>query len=197
MRRPYRVQVRVDSDHPECCECWNNQALGSTGRWNTALESSVGWQPIEDVLQALQIALQTCLHDVQTQVLGIDHSAVMVRQATSRNREAVGAGRVELRLGTLEDLRPEDGSFQKILSVNCAQFWDDRERTLRTLFEALVSDGTLAITYQPRHPGATEGDAFAFAEQATEIAKTIGFTETRTEKLDLQPVCAVCLLLTK
>src|SRR5215216_1885262 len=37
-------------------------------------------------------------------VCGVDHSAVMVRQATRRNAAAVRAGRVDLRLGSAEQL---------------------------------------------------------------------------------------------
>ena len=37
-------------------------------------------------------------------VIGVDHSALMLRQASRRNATAIAAGRVELRLGTAEKL---------------------------------------------------------------------------------------------
>ena len=97
----------------------------------------------------------------------------------------------------MSDLRPQDGVFNKMITVNCAQFWDDPEGTLRTLRERLAPGGVLAITYQPRHPGATDADADRAAERTTMIAEKVGFSNTRVEKLPLKPICVVCMLLTR
>jgi ubiquinone/menaquinone biosynthesis C-methylase UbiE len=51
-------------------------------------------------------------------VCGVDHSAVMVRQATQRNAAAVRAGRVDLRLGAAEQLPAFTEPFDKVLVVN-------------------------------------------------------------------------------
>src|SRR5262245_45128209 len=66
-------------------------------------------------------------------VLGIDHSPVMVKQATRRNREAIAARRVFLRTGTIEDVRAADGPFTKIFSVNVIQFVPDQVAFFRLL----------------------------------------------------------------
>jgi SAM-dependent methyltransferase len=59
-------------------------------------------------------------------VTGIDHSPVMVKQAARRNREAIAAGRVLVRAGTIENVRAADGPFTKIFSVNMIQFLPDQ-----------------------------------------------------------------------
>jgi ubiquinone/menaquinone biosynthesis C-methylase UbiE len=47
-------------------------------------------------------------------VCGVDHSDVMVRQATRRNADAVHAGRVELRCGSAEHLPAFEEPFDKV-----------------------------------------------------------------------------------
>ena len=58
-------------------------------------------------------------------VYGVDHSAVMVRQATRRNAAAVRAGRVELRLGSAEQLPAFTEPFDKVLVVNNLGMWHE------------------------------------------------------------------------
>src|ERR1700735_704618 len=57
-------------------------------------------------------------------VYGIDHSEVMVRQASKRNAAAIRAGRVTLVNATADQLPPAlDGLFDIILAVNSLGFW--------------------------------------------------------------------------
>jgi SAM-dependent methyltransferase len=58
-------------------------------------------------------------------VMGIDHSEVMLRAATRRNAAAVRAGRVGLRLGSVESLPDFGEPLDTILSVNSMGFWTD------------------------------------------------------------------------
>jgi trans-aconitate methyltransferase len=73
-------------------------------------------------------------------ILGIDHSPVMVKQAARRNREAIAAGRVLLRAGTIEDVRAAGSPFTKIFSVNVIQFVPDKAAFFRLLHTTLVLD---------------------------------------------------------
>ena len=63
---------------------------------------------------------------VRGQVYGIDHSAVMVRQARKRNASAVHSGRVKLWAGSVEDLPTLGEPLDKILAVNSMGFWPSR-----------------------------------------------------------------------
>jgi SAM-dependent methyltransferase len=127
-------------------------------------------------------------------VVGFDHSDVMLAQATSRNRDAIRSGRVEVHLGGLERLGEQQRKFDKAFSVNTLQFAGDAGSALRQLRQALVHGGLLATSYQPRHRGARAEDADAFAAKLVIEMHAAGFENVRTETLALRPVPAVCVL---
>jgi ubiquinone/menaquinone biosynthesis C-methylase UbiE len=126
-------------------------------------------------------------------VCGIDHSDVMVRQASRRNAQALSAGRVDLRLGSVESLPEFDEHFDKILAVNALQFVADPVQCLADLRALLVVDGRVAIAHQPRCPGATdETSALRGQRIAAQLAQA-GFSDVRVETLKLTPA-VVCVL---
>jgi SAM-dependent methyltransferase len=127
-------------------------------------------------------------------VVGVDHSEVMVRQATRRNRAAVRAGRVDLRLGSAEELPAFDAPFDKILAVNSLMFWDDPVARLKELRARLRPGGRIAIAYQPRGPQATDETAGRAGEEIAGHFTTAGFTDVRVETLPLKPTNVVCVL---
>ncbi len=128
------------------------------------------------------------------QVCGLDHSEVMVRQATRRNGAAVHTGRVDLRLGSAEDLPDFGAPFDAILAVNSLMFWDDPVARLCDLRGLLRPGGRIAIAYQPRGPGSTNDLAARTGRQIAEHFATAGFTDVRVETLDLHPTAVVCVL---
>jgi SAM-dependent methyltransferase len=126
-------------------------------------------------------------------VCGVDHSEVMVRQATRRNARAVRAGRVDLRFGSAEDLPVFAEPFDKVLAVNNMGMWPDPDARLKELHGLMRPGGRIAIVSQPRCPGAT---AETTAAQGREIAAqlaTAGFTSVRSETLALEPP-VVCVM---
>ena len=127
-------------------------------------------------------------------VVGVDHSEVMVRQATRRNAAAVRAGRVDLRIGDAEHLPAFDAPFDKILAVNSLMFWDDPAARLKELRDLLHPGGRIAIAYQPRGPGSTDETAARAGREIAGHFETAGFTEVRVETLPLKQVAVVCVL---
>jgi ubiquinone/menaquinone biosynthesis C-methylase UbiE len=128
------------------------------------------------------------------QVYGIDHSDVMLRQATRRNAAAIRAGRVTLTLGTVAQLPPAlDGPFDAIFAVNSLGFWTAPVERLADLRRRLTPGGRIAIASQPRCPGATRHTSLAAASEITDLLQAAGFTQMRTEILDLDPP-VVCVL---
>lgn len=128
-------------------------------------------------------------------VYGIDRSDVMVRQATRRNAAAIRAGRVTLTQASVEELPPTlDGPFDAIFSVNSFAFWQAPPQRLQDLRRRLAPGGRIAIAAQWRHPGMT-GDTSLAARQFTELFRAAGFTQMRTESLDLDPpvVCVIAV----
>jgi SAM-dependent methyltransferase len=126
-------------------------------------------------------------------VLGVDHSEVMVRRARRRNAAAVRAGRVDLRVGSVEALPDLGGPVDKILAVNSMVFWPDPAARLRELRGRLCPGGAIAIAWQPRGPGATSETSARAGREIEAALRAAGFSRTRVERLDLDPP-VVCVL---
>ena len=127
-------------------------------------------------------------------VVGVDHSEVMVRQATRRNASAVRAGRVDLRLGNAEDLPAFDEPYDRILAVNSLMFWDDPVARLEELRDLLRPGGRIAIAFQPRGPGSTDETTERAGREIAAHFATAGFTDVRVETLPLKSTAVVCVL---
>ena len=126
-------------------------------------------------------------------VCGIDHSDVMLRQASRRNARGIQRGVVDLRLGSVEELPTSDAPFDKILAVNALLFWNEPDARLRALRQLLRPRGLIAIAHQPRGPGASDETS---ASKGREIAAALvraGFSDVRVETMRLKPavVCAI------
>jgi ubiquinone/menaquinone biosynthesis C-methylase UbiE len=128
-------------------------------------------------------------------VCGVDHSEVMLGQARRRNARAIRAGRVDLRLGTAEQLPSFDVRFDKVLAVNSMGFWQDPVTCLHSLRVQLRSGGRIAIASQPRCPGATAETTTHAGEEITMRLAEAGFSDIEAETLALEPP-VVCVLAT-
>jgi SAM-dependent methyltransferase len=126
-------------------------------------------------------------------VIGIDRSETMVRLAQKRNAAAVRTGRVDLRLGSVEELPDLGAPVDKILSVNSMGFWPDPAARLRELRSNLSVGGVIAIASQPRCPGATRDTSAKAASEIEAALRGAGFSNTRVETLELDPpvVCVI------
>ena len=147
----------------------------------------IGFGPGLAIAQAARLA-------PHGRLVGIDHSPLMIERASRRNRSAIQAGLVELRMGGFELLPQLGEMFDKIFSVNVLQFLPERTPVLRTIRSVLKPDGLLATTVQPRHIGATAADAQAFGQTLSREMLEAGFRDVTIKQLDLEPVPAVCVL---
>lgn len=147
----------------------------------------VGFGPGLAVARAAELA-------TAGKVVGIDHSALMLRQASRRNAEAIRADRVELLLGSVDALPRFDAPFDKVLAVNVYMFWKDPIAVLGDLRRVLRPGGVIALTLQPRRRGATAEDTRAAGERMAASLGAAGFREVRTEILEMAPVPAACVL---
>jgi len=127
-------------------------------------------------------------------VYGIDHSEVMLRQASRRNATAIRAGRVTLINAAADQLPPAlSGPFDAILAVNSLGFWPGPAERLADLRRRLAPGGRIAIASQPRCPGATAGTSRRAADEIGNLLRSAGFTQLRTETLPLSPP-VICVL---
>ena len=126
-------------------------------------------------------------------VVGVDPSDVMVAHARRRNRAAIAEGRMKLHLGQVERLPNLDGGFVAIMAVNAIGFWSEPTARLVELRPRLRPGGKLAITVQPRSPGATVATSERVRRELEERFKVAGFSNVTSHTLPLNPP-AVCVI---
>lgn len=163
-------------------------------RWVVSL---LGVQPADRVLEigfgpGLAIEALSRL-TTRGKVYGVDHSAVMVRRARRQNRAAVRSGRVDLRLGSAENLPRLGGPLDTVLAINSMGFWSDPAAVLKELRGGLRPGGQIAIASQPRCPRATSETSRQAAHKIEAALEDAGFTPACIQTLPLAPP-VVCVL---
>ena len=125
-------------------------------------------------------------------VAGVDHSPLMVEQASRRNRAAMEKGLVELQLGYASKLPYPDDFFNKVFSINVAQFWPDPVAVMLEIRRVARTGGIVAVAVQPRSRNAKEGAARETGRWLLESMRAAGFNEVRLEAKRMKPVSTVC-----
>jgi SAM-dependent methyltransferase len=163
-------------------------------RWVVSL---LGVRPVDQILEigfGPGIAVAELARAGAAHVYGVDHSAVMLRQASRRNAAAIGAGGVTLINAPVDQLPAVlDGPFDAVLTVNSLGFWPEPAERLAELRRRLAPGGRIAIASQPRCPGATAATSHGAADEIENLLRSAGFTRIRTETLALSPP-VVCVL---
>jgi SAM-dependent methyltransferase len=126
-------------------------------------------------------------------ICGIDHSELMLRQASRRNVDGIRRGLVDLRLGSVDELPDFEAPFDKILAVNAVLFWGDSDARIEALGRLLRPGGLIAVAHQPRGPGASDELSAAKGREMAAALGRAGFTEVRVETLRLEPAVACAL----
>jgi ubiquinone/menaquinone biosynthesis C-methylase UbiE len=145
----------------------------------------IGFGPGADIARASRAAAF---------VAGVDHSDVMLRQASQRNRDAIRDRRVDLRLGVAGQLPFPDSEFDCVFAINSAQFWKDSVKTFTELKRVLKPDGRVLLAVQPRNKGATEETARQVGFGIAKALTTAGFQDVHCEFKEMRPVSTACVL---
>jgi SAM-dependent methyltransferase len=163
-------------------------------RWAVSL---LGIQPADQVLEigfGPGVAIAELARAGAGHVYGVDHSGVMLRQASKRNAAAIRAGRVTLIRASADQLPTAlDGPFDAILAVNSLGFWPAPGQRLAELRRRLAPGGRMAIASQPRCPGATADTSDRAAREIEALLTEAGFTHLSTHTLPLSPPVASVL----
>jgi SAM-dependent methyltransferase len=163
-------------------------------RWVVSL---LGVRPVDQVLElgfGPGVAVAELVRAGAAHVYGIDHSGVMLRQASRRNAAAIRAGRVTLINAQADQLPPAvDGPFDAILAVNSLGFWPAPAQRLAELRRRLAPGGRIAIASQPRCPGATADTSRGAAREIEDLLRDAGFVRMSTQTLPLSPP-VICVL---
>jgi ubiquinone/menaquinone biosynthesis C-methylase UbiE len=127
-------------------------------------------------------------------IAGIDHSQVMVRQASKRNARAIRNGKVVLQHGSVSNLTKFDAPFDKVFTINSIHFWNEPVDCLKELRKQLRPGGLIAVTIQPRSRSATDATTLEVGREIAENLKHAGFSQVRLEIMQLQPASVACAL---
>jgi ubiquinone/menaquinone biosynthesis C-methylase UbiE len=123
-------------------------------------------------------------------ITAIDPSAVMVERAARRNEQHVASGKATIRLGRLEDLDFDDGSFTKVFAINVNLFWTrSPARELEIIRRLLTKDGELYLFYSP--PSAARVDPLA--EQLVTALSELGFSGATVETAEAGDSAVLCV----
>jgi SAM-dependent methyltransferase len=80
-------------------------------RWSIELLDPKNGERVLEIGCGPGVALALCLARPGVHAVGVDHSKVMIAQATRRNRKAIKAGRLKLIEATLDQLPSNIGPF--------------------------------------------------------------------------------------
>jgi SAM-dependent methyltransferase len=176
---------------------WEMAHRPSNRQRNRWVVSLLDVQPADRVLEigfGPGIAVAELIRAGAGHVYGIDHSGVMLRQASRRNAAAIRAGRVTLVRASVDQIPAAlDGPLDAILAVNSLGFWPAPAERLAELRPRLAPGGRIAIASQPRCPGATADTSRNAAREVEDLLRSAGFTGMRTETLPLSPP-VICVL---
>lgn len=127
-------------------------------------------------------------------IVGIDHSEVMVRQASRRNAAAIRNGRVILQVGSASAPPACAEPFDKIFTINSIHFWNEPVECLAGLRALLRPGGLIAVTIQPRSRSSSDATTRTIGEEIVGNLVQAGFSECRLEIREMKPVAAACAL---
>ena len=115
------------------------------------------------------------------QVVGVDASEVMVRQAHRRNRQGLREGRVAIHRADAAHLPFPDAAFTAAGSLNSLQFWPAPADGLAEMHRVLVPGGRSAVVLMARSDD-PEGPARpAWLEDTADLMRRAGFEDLGAE----------------
>jgi ubiquinone/menaquinone biosynthesis C-methylase UbiE len=137
------------------------------------------------------IWLETC---PDGRVTGIDHSEVSVRKSIEFNDKAVSEGRCDILKCDVAAMPFPDGSFDWVSAFETVYFWPGLEDCFREVCRVMKKGGSFLICnesdglddasseWEKKIP-----DTKVYTEaQLTEALKKAGFTEVRTDSLEMR-----------
>lgn len=140
------------------------------------------------------LALGLCAEIVtEGRIVGLDHSPVMVAQASARLSRAGLRERVEFVVGGPERLADWPCGFDRAYSLNVIQFIPDKLAFFAKVHDALAPGGLSFTTYQPRLHREAEKATERMAEAVTAAMAAAGFGEISRTAIEAGGPEAFCI----
>lgn len=128
---------------------------------------------------------------------GIDISETMKEEASHRLVSKMDSGEVVLFTGDIAESALQPSKYDVVFTVNNYTLWENKYDGLHNIYDALMSNGKIAITMQPRQEDAKENQAEVFAEEIRYDLKNVGFRLLKTRYKRMKPEMAVCVMAIK
>jgi ubiquinone/menaquinone biosynthesis C-methylase UbiE len=123
-------------------------------------------------------------------IAGIDHSEIMLEQASRRNKKHIENAKVKLECGTVWDLKYPENYFDTIYGSNVHFFWKDPTKEFRQLVTLLKPAGRLIMVFQPRWTK-TEGEVKQVADKTKKQYEEVGLTNIEIDFKKMSPVTCI------
>jgi len=92
----------------------------------------------------------------KAKVCGIDHSPAAVDKSLSFNREAVSAGKIEVKEASVEAIPYDDGSFDGVTAVESIYFWPNIADNFKEVIRVLKKGGVFLVCNEAQGPEGLE-----------------------------------------
>ena len=123
---------------------------------------------------------------------GIDHSEVMLKQATDRNIKYIRTQKARLECATVKDLAYPENYFDIIFGSNVHFFWTNPVANFQRLYDYLKPQGRLVIIFQPRW-AKSETQVREIAEKTRLQYEKAGFANIEIDFKKMFPVTCISI----
>jgi len=123
-------------------------------------------------------------------IAGIDHSPVMLKQATKKNKKHIESKKADLNCGSVWDLNYPEEYFDIIFGSNVHFFWEDPTMEFQKLYSYLKQAGRLIMVFQPRW-AKSEEQVKQIAENTKEQYEEVGLKNIEYDFKPMKPVTCI------
>jgi len=121
-------------------------------------------------------------------IAGIDHSEIMLEQASRRNKKHIENAKVKLECGTVSDLKYPANHFDTIYASNVHFFWENPAKEFKQLVSFLKPGGRLVMVFQPR---LTKKDVREVADNTKTQYEEAGLIDIKIDFKKMRPVTCI------